>query len=311
MKLVTYTDGGGRASPGVLSPDQKSVIDLGDRFPDMLALIDAGDAGLDAAHKRLSSGDRAIPLQSVKLLAPIPRPRQLRDFNNDPTHMRDAGKGLMKLKAQLDGKPAPAEGELQISVPEVYFKLPLFYFSNRYTVVGHEADIRRPSYCARLDYELEMAMVIGREGKDISQSEARNYIFGYSIFNDVTARDRQMLEMAGHLGPSKGKSFDSGNVIGPWIVTRDEIERPFDLKVEVRINGSLVGQHTGKDMVHSFEAMIAAVSRNETLYPGEIFGSGTYGGCSGLETGRFLTDGDVIELEIERIGVLRNKVIPA
>ncbi|HZB89969.1 MAG TPA: fumarylacetoacetate hydrolase family protein, partial [Stellaceae bacterium] len=141
--------------------------------------------------------------------------------------------------------------------------------------------------------------------------EAEAHIFGYTIFNDFSARDRQAIEMQGRLGPAKGKSFDGGNVLGPWIVTRDEIPEPFALQASVRVNGELRGRNDGREMIHSFAKMIAYVSEDETLHPGEIFGSGTYGGCCGMEIDRFLGDGDVVELEIEKIGTLRSRVVPA
>jgi 2-keto-4-pentenoate hydratase/2-oxohepta-3-ene-1,7-dioic acid hydratase in catechol pathway len=312
MKLATYRPSGGRASLGVITNDLQSIIDITQDFSDMLGLIDAGDAGLETARKRLSDGSNAVPLASVQLLAPIPVPRQFRDFNNHPQHMRDAPQGGAKLRARLAGLPPPAPLDVSnFKVPQVYLQQPIFYITNRFSINGPDANVQRPSYSENLDYELELAIVLGRGGKNIPEASARDYIFGYTIFNDFSARDQQMAEMEGRLGPAKGKSFDGGNVLGPWIVTKDEIPEPFSLTVVVRVNGKTQGTNTGKEMIHSFERMISFVSKDETLHPGEVFGSGTYGGCCGMEIDYFLKDGDVVELEIEGIGVLRNRIIPA
>jgi len=151
--------------------------------------------------------------------------------------------------------------------------------------------------------------VIWKGGKDIAAGDAAAHIFGYTIFNDFSARDTQLGEMQGMLGPTKGKSFDMGNAMGPWIVTRDEIPDVRKVKATARINGKTYVKDDCSAMLHSFEEMIAFVSRDETLHAGEIFGSGTVGNGCGLEHFRFLTDGDVVELEFEGIGVLRNKVV--
>jgi 2-keto-4-pentenoate hydratase/2-oxohepta-3-ene-1,7-dioic acid hydratase in catechol pathway len=145
-------------------------------------------------------------------------------------------------------------------------------------------------------------------GCDVSVDDAPQYIFGYTIFNDVSARDAQAKEMVGSLGPAKGKDFDTGNILGPWIVTPDEIGDVYNLAMDVRVNGERRGGGSSAAMHHSFAAMIAHISQSETLYPGEVIGSGTVGTGCGLETGKFLEDGDVIELEIEKIGILRNTI---
>jgi 2-keto-4-pentenoate hydratase/2-oxohepta-3-ene-1,7-dioic acid hydratase in catechol pathway len=151
-------------------------------------------------------------------------------------------------------------------------------------------------------------VIIGRTGRDIATADAPAHIFGYTIFNDFSARDIQMKEMAGRLGPTKGKSFDGGNVLGPWIVTPDELPHPGALDVRVRINGEVRATATTGGMLFSFPEIIAYVSQSETLHAGEVIGSGTIGNCCGLEQGRFLKDGDVIELEIDGIGTLRNRI---
>ena len=151
-------------------------------------------------------------------------------------------------------------------------------------------------------------MVLGRTGVKISREQAGEYIFGYTIFNDLSARDTQLLEMEGQLGPTQGKDFDGGNVFGPCIVTADEFS-PDDARMTVRVNGEVRSEGRSGDMMYSFEDLIAYISRDETLYAGEILGSGTVGGGCGLEAGKLLESGDVVELEIEGIGSLRNRII--
>ena len=137
---------------------------------------------------------------------------------------------------------------------------------------------------------------------------AKDHIFGYTIFNDFSARDAQRIEMEGRLGPAKGKSFDGGNVMGPWIVTPDEIGDPYHLKMEARVNGEIRSKGVTEGMLFSFEEIIAHVTQDETLMPGEFIGSGTVGNGCGLELGWFLEHGDTIELEVEKIGILKNRV---
>ena len=150
--------------------------------------------------------------------------------------------------------------------------------------------------------------MIGTGGVDISAEKAREHIFGFTIFNDVSARDYQTREMQGMLGPCKGKDFDTGNVLGPCIATADEID-PYDLTMTARVNGEEWSRGNSGTIHHRFEDCIAHVSQSETLHPGEILGSGTVGNGCGLELKRFLSPGDVVELEIEGIGVLRNRIV--
>ncbi|MCA9298522.1 MAG: fumarylacetoacetate hydrolase family protein, partial [Phycisphaerales bacterium] len=173
---------------------------------------------------------------------------------------------------------------------------------------GPDAEVVWPAYSQVMDFELEFACVIGRGGRDIAKADARSHIFGYTIFNDFSARDAQTVEMMGMLGPAKGKDFDNSNVIGPVIVTADEIPDPYALAMTCRINGETLASGSSSTMHWRFEDFIEHISRGETLHPGELLGSGTVGGGCGLEHLRFLEDGDVVELEVERIGVLRNHV---
>lgn len=160
-----------------------------------------------------------------------------------------------------------------------------------------------------MDYEPEIAIVTRGTRANIPLSEAPHHIFGYTLFNDFSARDQQMQEMAGRLGPAKGKSFDGANVLGPWIVTPDELGDPETLNVEVRVNGETRAKGTTANMLFTFPQILAYASQDETIFAGEVFGSGTVGNCCGMKLGRFLQSGDTIELRVDRTGVPRNRVI--
>ena len=184
-------------------------------------------------------------------------------------------------------------------------------------VIGDGAQVVIPRYTKAFDWELEFGIFLCKHGRDIPREKARDFIGGYTIFNDFSARDIQKREMGGRLGPAKGKDFDGGNAIGPVLVTPDEIPDPYNLAMRARVNGEEVSCGQTKGMRWTFEELIAYVSQDETLYPGEFFGSGTgtvpeSGAnrcCCGLEMGRFLKAGDTVELEVERIGKLTNHVV--
>lgn len=310
MKLLTFRcPKTGAERIGALDDAGTSVLDLqaaaqdGDTmFSDMLALIDTGDDGLRKAEalKRDWPQAAARPLDGLAILAPIPVPRQIRDCLVFEEHLVNS----LKRTSERTGRPmAP--------IPEVWYRQPVYYKSNRFSVVGPEVDVQWPAYSNWMDYECELACVIGRKGKDIAPDNAFDHIFGFTIFNDFSARDAQYAEMDGRLGPAKGKDFDTGNVFGPWIVTRDEIGDPHALAMEARVNGKRMGGGSSRAMQHSFNAILAHVSASETIHPGEIICSGTVGTGCGNEIGYKLQPGDVIELEIEKIGVLRNKIVRA
>ena len=204
---------------------------------------------------------------------------------------------------------------LHILANKTWYDRPVYYKSNRFSVVGHENNIVIPTYADELDYELEWGVVIGKAGTNIKVNEASEYIAVYTIFNDFSARSIQLKEMKGRLGPAKGKDFDTGNSIGPCLVTPEEISDPYKLEMKAFINGELWSQGTTADMHWTFEEIISYISQSETLYPGEFIGSGTCSGKQGmgcgLEHGKYLKPGDTIELEVENLGTLRNKVISA
>jgi 2-keto-4-pentenoate hydratase/2-oxohepta-3-ene-1,7-dioic acid hydratase in catechol pathway len=318
MKLVTFETRNGARHIGALTADEKSIVDFtaADSAPemrDMLSLIDGGPAALDRARQLYKDADYTIALDKVRLLAPVPEPRQMRDCLVFEKHLvqarqqrfREQNAGAPDLQAKLEA--ATAAG--QFKPPPVWYKQPIYYKGNRFSVIGTGTDIEWPNYAEDLDYELEFGIILGKTGKNIRREEARSYIFGFTIFNDVSARDAQAREMPGLLGPAKGKDFDTGNVMGPCLVTADEIPDPYNLTMVARINGEEWTRGNSGTMHHKFEDILAFISQSETLHAGEFIGSGTVGGGCGLELGRFLKPGDLIELEVEKIGVLRNRIV--
>lgn len=284
-------------------------------FDSMLALIDADESGLEKAQnlfdKRGREEDLSVDVEATELLAPLPQPRQMRDGMSFATHILQSGRGARALAARRAGDEAAFKTAMTAPLGElapVYKKLPIYYITNRMIVRGPGATIVWPRYSKVMDYELEFGVVTRRTKANIAASRAHEHIFGYTIFNDFSARDMQMMEMEGRLGPAKGKSFDGANVLGPWIVTPDEIGDPQALDVEVRVNGETRSRGRTAGMLFSFEEILAHASQDETIHAGEFFGSGTVGNCCGLELGRFLEHGDAIELQVEKIGVLKNRV---
>ena len=273
MKYVTYrTDDGGRV--GFLDGD--TVIDAG--FDgDMVSFIEAGaPVGVTSA------------VADAVLLAPL-RPRTLRDFLTFEGHLKNAFAGLGK------------------AIPDEWYTVPAYYKGLPDTVIGPDAEIPWPSYTQKLDHELELAAVIGKPGKDITAENAYEHVFGYTIWNDMSARDVQGRELPVGMGPSKAKDWDGSNVLGPCIVTADEVDIA-DVELRVRINGEEWGGDSTANMHFSFADLIAYASRDLTLRAGEVLGSGTATGGSGLELDRWLQPGDLIEMEATGIGVLRNRV---
>ncbi len=329
MKLVTYDDGRGGTRIGALTRDLAHIVDLdgaceimtGNRsaaFADMLSLIAGGPAALQQARDlvgAIEEGGRAaalVPAGDVSLKAPVPVPSQMRDCLAFEKHYVQAR--AMRFRKMAAREPDPeaawesyvASG--QVTVPPLWYEQPIYYKQNRFSVVGPESEVLWPRYSQVMDFELEFGVFIGAQGKDIPRETARDHVFGFCIFNDFSARDAQAREMVGQLGPAKGKDFDTGNAMGPWLVTADEIADPYDLTMIARVNGEEWARGNTGEMHHRFEDIIAHVSADETLHPGEFLGSGTVGGGCGLELDRFLSDGDVVELEIDGLGILRNRV---
>jgi 2-keto-4-pentenoate hydratase/2-oxohepta-3-ene-1,7-dioic acid hydratase in catechol pathway len=325
VKLVSYSTSNG---PRVgAERDADTLVDLAlgvqardasiaPAFLNMQNLIDAGSGAVEAARAIVADPpERAIVRRNgVSLLAPLPRPVKLRDFSCFELHIKQAAQGAARAMAANAPDPEAAyksilESGAFANLPSPgWYALPGYYYSDATTVVGHDAEVQWPPYSQWIDYELEFAAVIGTSGKDISRDAASGHIFGYTIFNDLSARDAQLAAMQTSLGPAKGKDFDGSNVLGPCIVTADEIPDPYNLAMVGRVNGEEISRGTTADMHWRFEDCIEYASRSQTVHAGEVFGSGTVGNGSTIELGVTLARGDVIELEIEKIGVLRTPV---
>ncbi len=318
MKLATFAVDGVLRT-GVVTPD-RALLDLAAAAParhaplfaTMLTIIEHEREALDIAADLLASqrGDHLHPLDGVTLAAPLPVPNSIRDFANFELHTLQALDASMRTRAASQPDPEAAYASYKASgaynLPPIWYERPFYFKGNRMTCSGHGATIRWPRFTDTMDYEVECAAIIGKRGVDIPVETARDHIFGYTIYNDFSARDEQVRDQQFRMGPSKGKDFDTGNAFGPWIVTRDELPDPAALRMESRINGTVQGRGRLGDMQHSFERIIAFLSRDETLYPGDVLGSGTMGNGCGFETGRYLEPGDVIDIDVDGIGTLTN-----
>lgn len=253
----------------------------------LTAALENGEAFLEAARRAAedSSGD-AVIAEQAELLAPADPPAY-RDFMVFEQHFVTG--------ARLSGRD-PAR---------VLYELPISYLGSSQAIVGPEAEIRWPSYSREIDYELELGIVIARAGSDLTPDEALDHVLGVTILNDFSARDIQRREMEARLGPSKGKHF--ATAIGPVIVTLDELDHQ-NLRMQARINGESWSDGSTSTMLWSVAEMVAWASAAEPMAAGTLFGTGTVGGGCGLELQKRLQPGDVVELEIAGIGVLRNRV---
>jgi 2-keto-4-pentenoate hydratase/2-oxohepta-3-ene-1,7-dioic acid hydratase in catechol pathway len=293
MKLATFVTPEGAQRVGIVEGGKIGEVT---DYPDMLSLI--------AAWPKQVSAKKFHDLKSVQLLAPIPRPPRLRDFLCFELHVRQS-----RANRYLFGMGSERLDPAKIEIAKVWYERPVYYKSNTFSVVGDGAEVHWPSYSRIIDYELEIGLVVGRGGKNVAKQDALSHVFGYTVFNDFSARDEQYIEMQGQLGPAKGKDFDTGNALGPWITTADELGDPQNLRMQARVNGETWSDGWSRGMKHGFADIVAYASLEETLYPGEILGSGTVGGGCGNEQGRFLKHGDEIELEVSGIGVLRNRIV--
>lgn len=305
MKLTTFLTADGSEHIGAVLPKDSRVIDFtasdpSPAFRDMLSLIDAGPEALARARTLKQGHD----LSSVKLLAPLPRPRRLRDCLAFEKHVRQS-----RANRYLFGQGKERLDPATIEIPRAWYKKPVYYKGNTISIVGPEAEVHWPAYSQIIDYELEIALVTGKRGKDVPVGAAHDYVFGFMIFNDFSARDAQYIEMQTGLGPAKGKDFDTGNALGPWLVTADEVGDPQALQMIARVNGEEWSHGSSREMLHTFDTIVSHASDGETFYPGEILGSGTVGGGCGNELGKFMKHGDVIELEVSHLGVLRNRIV--
>jgi 2-keto-4-pentenoate hydratase/2-oxohepta-3-ene-1,7-dioic acid hydratase in catechol pathway len=186
--------------------------------------------------------------------------------------------------------------------------MPVYFKGNRRSIVGPDEDVSWPSYTRRLDYEAEVAAVVGRGGRDLAPADAAGHVFGYTIMNDWSARDVQKDEMACGLGPAKAKDFATS--LGPWIVTPDEWDPEGDHAVTVTVDGEVWSSGTTAGRRGTFGEMLSHVSQDEDLWPTDVLGSGTFGGGCGLDLGRWLEPGQDVVLRVEGLGSLANRVVP-
>jgi 2-keto-4-pentenoate hydratase/2-oxohepta-3-ene-1,7-dioic acid hydratase in catechol pathway len=261
----------------------------------MSAAIAAGPTFLTAAARTagaLEEDSSVLSLGEVKWLAPIDPP-VMRDCLAFEQHLRNT---LTALATAMNMAPR---------IPDVYYEKPIYYKGNPLTLIGHQEEALWPDYSSRMDYELELGFVIGRPGKDLTPEQAKAHLFGVTIFNDFSARDIQALEMQGLLGPAKGKDF--ATALGPWITTADELD-VHNLTMVARVNGEEWSRGSSSTIMWRVEEIIAYISKAEGVIAGELIGSGTVGRGCGAELGKLLKPGDVVELEVEGIGILRNRM---
>ena len=292
----------------IIGRDGDRRVGIVDSNATEIRLLVAGTDPLDvlalSAERRRAklavSTEAAIPLSAVILDTPLDPPT-VRDFVSFEEHVE----GMVGA-----GNPIAPE----------WYELPTFYFSNPHGLVASGVDVEIPPGSSALDFELEVAVVIGRPGRDLTPEQAHDHIAGYTIFNDWSARDLQAREMRVLLGPCKGKDFAS--TLGPWIVTPDELESHrlgdrLDLDLRVSINGTEFGDDSLANTGWSFEEMIAYASRGTWVRPGDVLGSGTCGrGCLGELWGRHgervprpLEPGDEVTMTVEGIGTITNRIV--
>jgi 2-keto-4-pentenoate hydratase/2-oxohepta-3-ene-1,7-dioic acid hydratase in catechol pathway len=287
MRLITFRAGGG-SRVGMLR-DRGEVVELAES-DDMLSLIDAGEEGLTRVRAALASPRaRLHRLADLELLAPLPEPR-----GNVIAIGRNYQKHAEETAAMEGIEPGP---------PTIFTKAIT-------SLTGPYADIAiDPKVSEKIDWEVELGVVIGRQGANIKRADALSHVFGYTVVNDVTARDIQ----AGWGGQYfKGKSVDRSSPSGPWIVTRDEIPDPQSLRLRLHVNGVLKQDGHTREMIHPVDALIEWASLGMTLLPGAIISTGTPDGVGFVRTPpEFLKPGDVMESEVEAIGKLRNRIVAA
>ena len=232
-------------------------------------------------------------------MPPVLQPPAFRDFYGFEAHMKTS-----RARRGLD-------------MPAAWYDAPMFYFSNPTALCGHDAAVCAPGGSVELDYELELGAIIGHGGRDIAPERAWEHVYGFTIINDLSARDLQQREMAVGIGSAKGKDF--ATAVGPWLVARqdfaDRIEgEKLTLALSARVNGRELSRGNTADLYHTIPRMIAHASRDVELFPGDLIGTGPVGNGCILElrpenTGGWLKPGDVVELTIERIGVLRTRIV--
>jgi 2-keto-4-pentenoate hydratase/2-oxohepta-3-ene-1,7-dioic acid hydratase in catechol pathway len=300
VRWATFLDRKGDELTGVVVGEAIHALKPGTRLIDLLG--DDGERLADAGERASSDPADILPIASVRLLAPVPRPPSIRDFYAFEQHVRTA-RQRRGLEMDLD-----------------WYELPVFYFSNPVAVTGPFDDVSVPPGSSALDFELEVAAIVGRGGADLDADAAERCIAGFCVMNDWSARDIQRREMKLSMGPVKGKDF--ATTLGPLMVTPDELEsyrkaRAFDLTMLARVNGKEYSRASLADIYWGFGEMLAYASRGTAVVPGDVVGSGTCGtGCilelslvHGEDRYPWLQPGDLVELEVEQLGRIANRVV--
>jgi 2-keto-4-pentenoate hydratase/2-oxohepta-3-ene-1,7-dioic acid hydratase in catechol pathway len=280
--------------------------------PDMIRFLEGGDVGREMADKALAyAGERlkveaqprgpqgqrlAFDESEIRWLAPVPRPPMIRDGILLLDHYRLGMERLFKI-AEKDRMPEAAKN------------MPIFWKPSRAAVAGHREPIRWPRYSEKLDYEFELGAYIGKRGKDIAAGQAQAHIAGYTIFNDLGLRDVQPAELSLRMGPAKAKDFETSKIMGPCLVTADELPNVDNLRLVTRVNGEVWFDGRLSNWAFTFADLIAYVSRDETVNVGDFFGSGPPAHSVGFEIDKWIKAGDMVECEIEGIGVLSNPIV--
>ncbi len=294
MKLCTFerqSPKGPELRAGVVT--ERGIVDLNAANPrlpsSVLGILEAGALAEVRAAADGAKPPALVDTASVRLRTPIARPPSVRDFYAFEAHVK---KGFEKR-----GEPMPKE----------WYEIPVYYRSGNHNIIGTDEDVLWPRFTEKFDYELELAAVIGKQGTNVSAADAGAHIAGYMVMNDFSARDIQRKEMKVRLGPAKGKDWCTA--LGPVLVTADEVGDPYHLTMTARVNGEEWSRGNSGTIYWKFEQMIEFLTMDDTVFPGDVIGSGTVGTGCGLELDRWVQPGDVMELEIEKIGVLRNRVV--
>jgi 2-keto-4-pentenoate hydratase/2-oxohepta-3-ene-1,7-dioic acid hydratase in catechol pathway len=271
-------------------PDMLGILGTGSTAIEWIA--EAVDAVIARGQAATSRGQTILYRESdIGLLAPVPRPPGIANFSVWPSHSASANEKGFDLK--------PAE---ESSGVKPYWK------GNPDTFVGPGATLEFPPYADELDVECELVCIVGTGGSNLDHAAAERAIAGYTIVNDVSARDIQRIEMKTGRGPAKGKDFDSGNVMGPWIVTPDEVGDVRKLQLSLHVNGKQLSASDASGIMWDFPEMLSYLSRGQTIHPGHVISAGCYAGGSGLDLNYTFKPGDLVELRISKIGSLINRI---
>ena len=281
-------------------------------FDSMLSLIRYGERALERAAACIDSApaEAVHALSEVTLRAPLPNPTRLRDAGMFVEHIEVIRKEMAQIAAESAPDPQAKLEELlqseQFQVPKILYERVCYYNGNHLAIIGPDEQLQWPNGANILDYELELGVVLGKSGYNLTAEQAKAHVFGYTVMNDWSARDIQVEAAKSGAGPCMGKDF--GTSLGPCIVTADEVPDPHSLEMTARLNNAEVSRGSTRNMHHTVFDSIAEFSRLSPIECGEVIGSGTPAYGSASENGHRLVPGDVVQLEIERIGILTNQV---